>query len=172
MRSAVLALALIACGPVYPPPPPPTSQPVSAQQPGDPPARMDEDRAIATPPVSTPPTSGPVPLVSSGTPPASTRTQAEIAARKDWEGQDDYRRGEYADASMKFREAVARVPEARYFYNLCASLYMEGKFTEALTSCNAVQHNNPSSDLVAKANGLTAQIQNEARAQGLTISPP
>ena len=49
----------------------------------------------------------------------------------------------YGEAAKKFREAVARVPEAKYFFNLCTSRLQEGKFDEALTACNAVEQEQP-----------------------------
>ena len=91
---------------------------------------------------------------------------------KNWDGEQAYRSGDYAGATGRFREAVARVPEPRYFYNLCASLFQEGKFGEALTACNAVGNNNPAAAIQRMADELTADIHEEARAQGLQIAPP
>ena len=80
--------------------------------------------------------------------------------------------GKYAEASAKFRDAVARVPEPKYFFNLCTSLFQEGKFGEAMTACNAVRNNNPTPDLQAKADKLIGKIQDEAKAQDIDAAVP
>ncbi len=168
MRIA-LVLVLIACGPIYPAPPPtPTQTPNQSASTTSTTPQVHDDPVV---PTAVPPTSDPIPLVSIGKPPRMGSSD-EIAATMHWEGEEAYRRGKYDQASARFRIAVARVPEARYFYNLCASLYMEGKFTEALTSCNAVQRNNPTRDLVDKAAKLSLRVRDEARAQGITIPAP
>ncbi len=64
---------------------------------------------------------------------ALAESQADIANRENDEGKELMYASKYPDASAKFRDAVARVPEPKYFLNLCASLYQEGKFGEALT---------------------------------------
>ncbi len=101
---------------------------------------------------------------------AFAETMAELAAKLNEDGKELMYSNKYAEASAKFREAVARVPEAKYFYNLCASLFQEGKFSEALTACAAVEKNNPSGELTGKATKLTDRIQSEAKAQGLTVT--
>ena len=68
---------------------------------------------------------------------ALAETQAEIAARENEEGKSLMFDGKYPDASAKFQNAVARVPEAKYFFNLCTSRFQEGRFGEALTACNS-----------------------------------
>lgn len=177
MYRAVVLVVLAGCGPIYPQPPPqqqPTAVSAPARPPDAPPDPIQERVTRYEPPtVPTPPTSKPAPLDSAGRPiPSTMGTQAEIAAAKHWEGEELYRRGKYGDASSRFREALARVPEARYFYNLCASLYMEGKFGEALTACDAVDRNNPTATLRSKAAGLEARVKDEARAQGIDVAPP
>ncbi|MDQ3366671.1 MAG: hypothetical protein M3680_14700 [Myxococcota bacterium] len=103
--------------------------------------------------------------------PAFAETQAELAARLNEEGKVLMYADRYAEASAKFRDAVARGPEARYFYNLCASLYKEGKFGEALTACNAVANMNPGAELQAKSDKLTQGIKDEAKRQGIDVQP-
>ncbi|HWO22896.1 MAG TPA: hypothetical protein VNO30_29250 [Kofleriaceae bacterium] len=99
---------------------------------------------------------------------AHAESQAEIAEKLNAEGKTLLFSNKYAEASAKFRLAVARVPEPGYFINLCTSLYHEGKFGEALTACNAVGNNNPSADQRTKADKLTNRIKEEAKAQGIT----
>ena len=97
--------------------------------------------------------------------------QADLAAKLNEEGKTLMYAQKYAEASAKFRDAVARVPEPKYFFNLCTSLFQEGKFSEALTSCNAVAKNNPTPALQTKANKLIDKIRGEAKAQGISLAP-
>src|SRR5579871_1910561 len=98
-------------------------------------------------------------------------SQADIASRENDEGKELMYAGKYADASAKFRDAVARVPEAKYFFNLCTSLYQEGKFGEALTACDHAGQNNPDAKLKEKTDKLVARIHDEAKAQGVDLQP-
>ena len=98
---------------------------------------------------------------------AYAESQAEIAEKLNAEGKTLLFSNKYAEASAKFRLAVARVPEPGYFINLCTSLYHEGKFGEALTACNAVGNNNPSADQRTKSDKLVSRIKEEAKAQGI-----
>jgi hypothetical protein len=100
---------------------------------------------------------------------AYAQSQAEIAEKLNAEGKTLLFSNKYAEASAKFRLAVARVPEPGYFINLCTSLYHEGKFGEALTACNAVSNNNPSADQRGKSDKLVARIKQEAQAQGISV---
>lgn len=95
--------------------------------------------------------------------------QAELAAKLNDEGKDLMYDGKFAEASAKFRDAVARVPEPKYFFNLCTSLYQEGKFSDAMTACGGVGKNNPTPDLDAKAKKMIERIETEAKAQNITL---
>jgi hypothetical protein len=103
--------------------------------------------------------------------PAFAQTQAEIANRLNDEGKQELIAKNWPQASAKFREAVARVPEAKYFMNLCVSLSMEGKLGEALTACDAVEKNSPTPEQREKAQKMAAKITDEAKAQGLNVEP-
>lgn len=116
------------------------------------------------------PTPAPDPLPVYQPPPSGT--QAEIAARLDVEGTQLFGAKRYGEASSKFREAVARVPEAKYFVHLCESLFYDGRFAEAMTACDAVGKTYPTPDLQRSADLLIRRIQSEARAQGITVAPP
>lgn len=102
---------------------------------------------------------------------ALAESQAEIAAKLNDEGKAHMYAKQYAEASEKFRQAVARVPEPKYFYNLCTSRFQEGKFGEALTACNAVGDNNASPELKAKADALALKVKDEAKTQGIDLQP-
>src|SRR5262245_26064537 len=94
---------------------------------------------------------------------AHAQSQAEIAAKLNEEGKELMYSNKFAEASKKFQEAVARVPEAKYFLNLCFARFQEGKFDEALTACNAVELNNPTEQVKAKADKLIVKINEQAK---------
>jgi len=102
---------------------------------------------------------------------AFAQSQAEIAARLNDEGKQLMFADKPAEAAKKFQEAVARVPEAKYFVNLCAARLQEGKLDDALTACNAVDLNSPSADHKAKAGKLIDKINEEAKRQNLELHP-
>jgi hypothetical protein len=100
---------------------------------------------------------------------AHAQSQAEIAAKLNEEGKELMYADKYAEAAKKFQEAVARVPEAKYFVNLCTARLQEGKLDEALTACNAVDLNNPTPDQKSRADKLVIKINEEAKKQGLEL---
>ena len=97
-------------------------------------------------------------------------TQADIAARENDEGKQLMFQQKYADASAKFRDAAARTNEGKYYFNLCTSLYQEGKFGEAMTACNTADKNAPDDALKAKVAKLRDKIQTAAKAANVDIS--
>ena len=103
---------------------------------------------------------------------AFAQSQADIAAKLNDEGKAFMYADKFAEASAKFREAVARVPEAKYFYNLCASLYKEGKFGEALTACNSASSSETASPQLKEQSAKLAQgVRDEAKKQGIDVEP-
>src|ERR1041384_495115 len=100
---------------------------------------------------------------------AHAQSQAEIAAKLNEEGKELMYADKYAEAAKKFQEAVARVPEAKYFVNLCTARLQEGKLDEALTACNAVELNNPTPDQKQRAEKLIVKINDEAKKQHLEL---
>src|SRR5688500_15160371 len=103
---------------------------------------------------------------------AFAQSQADIAAKLNEEGKAFMYADKYPEASAKFRDAVARVPEAKYFYNLCASLYKEGKFGEALTACNAAASSDTASPQLKEQSTKLAQgVREEAKKQGIDVEP-
>src|SRR4051812_46593165 len=99
---------------------------------------------------------------------AVAQTQAEIAAKENEAGKAMLFEGKYAEASAKFQDAVARVPEPKYFFNLCTSRFQEGKFGEALTACNAADKAGDDK-LKAKVAKMIEKIQDEAKKQGIDL---
>jgi tetratricopeptide (TPR) repeat protein len=121
----------------------------------NPPTAPDELGAPAEP-------TAPAPATAGG-------SQAEIAARRNEEGKELMYAGRYSEAARKFQDAVARVPEAKYFFNLCTVWLQEGKFDAALSACNAVAINNPTPEQQSKAARLIRLIRDEARKQGIEL---
>ena len=109
-------------------------------------------------------------MTAAGT--AFAQSQADIAAKLNEEGKAFMYADKYPEASAKFRDAVARVPEAKYFYNLCASLYKEGKFGEALTACNQASNSDTASPQLKEQSAKLAQgVKDEAKRQGIDVEP-
>ena len=102
---------------------------------------------------------------------ASAQSQAEIAAKLNDEGKALMYEGKYVEASAKFRDAGARVPEPKYFFNLCTSNYQQGKFDEAITACNAADKHSPSPELAGKIEKLVERIKQDAKDQNITLHP-
>ena len=106
---------------------------------------------------------GPAPRTEPPGPEPGLEPQAKIAARLDRDGEAMLADKQFAGASAAFRDAVARVPEPLYFYDLARSLDGEGKYTEAYTACDAARNASaPGSPLRAQADALAAQILHEA----------
>lgn len=101
---------------------------------------------------------------------AMAETQADIANRENEEGKQLMFQQKYADASAKFRDAAARTNEGKYYFNLCTSLYQEGKFGEAMTACNTADKNAPDDKLKDKVAKLRDKIQTDAKAANVDIS--
>jgi hypothetical protein len=101
---------------------------------------------------------------------ALAESQAEIANRLNEEGKQLMFAEKYAEASAKFQDAHGRVPEPKYFFNHCTSLYQEGKFGEALTACNAADKN-ADDKLKAKIAKLVDKIHETAKEQGIALQP-
>lgn len=87
------------------------------------------------------------------TPEPGSAADFAMAADQDGEALRDH---DLDAARLKFREAVARDPQASYFYNLCAVDAALGKPDEAADACKAVLTHQPSAALEAKANAWLA----------------
>ncbi len=140
--------------------PEPTTEPATAvtePPPADPrpPAPMTDEELKAIEPA--PPVRG------------TPSSQAAIATKLNSEGARLMVAKQYAEASTKFRDAFARVPDGAYAFNLCRSLYQEGKFSEAKAACTAVAKLSPSATLEAQASAMIERLENEARAQSIVL---
>lgn len=102
---------------------------------------------------------------------AHAETQAELAAKQDEDGKAAMFAGNYKQATESFRSAADRAPEAKYYFHLCAALYQQGIFAQALTACNAGDNLNPDAKLkeqIAKTEDL---IKRDAGSQHIDLAP-
>jgi TolA-binding protein len=162
MNRAILVLVLVGCGSQTKKtePPTPTEQvPAPDAAPPEAPAP-----AQAMPPPERMPIDELEPAMP---PPKRKQTQADIAASLTNEGIELMKQGSFEAASNKFRDAVARIPEPRYFFNLCVSLYQQGRFVEALTACDAVKDTTPK--LEQKTITMMQRILDAAGRQGIEV---
>jgi hypothetical protein len=101
--------------------------------------------------------------------PGDPGSQAEIATKLNEEGKALMYKGKPEAAAKKFMEALARVPDPKYFVNLCVARFQSGRFDEALTACRMVERNNPTEEQRRRANSLIERIEAEAKAQGVEL---
>ncbi|HEY1550212.1 MAG TPA: hypothetical protein VGG28_20430 [Kofleriaceae bacterium] len=102
---------------------------------------------------------------------AYAETQAELAEKENEDGKALMFQGNYKGATEKFRDAADRAPEAKYFFNLCYSVYQQGVFGEALTACNNADKLSPDDALKGKLSKLEDQIKTDAAAQHVDLAP-
>ena len=102
---------------------------------------------------------------------AYAETQAELAEKENEDGKALMFQGNYKGATEKFRDAADRAPEAKYFFNLCYSVYQQGIFGEALTACNNADKLNPDDALKGKLSKLEDQIKTDAATQHVDLAP-
>ncbi len=102
---------------------------------------------------------------------AHAGTQAEIAVAENEEGKNLMFAGNYKGASDKFRSAADRAPEAKYYFNLCTSLYQQGIFGAALTACNAGDNLSPDPKLKEKIQKTQEKIKSDAAVQHIDLAP-
>jgi hypothetical protein len=160
MTTRTLAFAmLIACSKPAATPPPATPTPTPAPAPAAKPS--DADIVALEHDPDAPPKR----------PPADPH-QDQLASQADAEGTVLFDAKNYAEASAKFRDAVARAPVAKYAYDLCRSLYQEGKFSAGLTACDAAGRLEPDAALAASIAKQRAQILADAKAQHIQLTTP
>jgi tetratricopeptide (TPR) repeat protein len=101
--------------------------------------------------------------------PVAAPKPSDLAAKSNQEGKDLMYAGKYADAVVKFRDAVAHDPLAAYYFNLCSATYQIGHFGEALEACKAVAKHNPTADIQSKSIKLIVKIREDARNQKINL---
>ena len=174
----VLTMALVACGGGKPKDDGEIKVPILDEQKAKGSASEPANVPVEEQPVAVKPEVAPLERVSAADlelPPKPAKAERERQAGIAWAsastGVDLAKQGKWPDASSKFRDAVARVPEAQYFFNLCVTLHQEGKFSEALTACDAVTKTGSKPELETKADRMMARIKTDAQQQGIKVSP-
>jgi hypothetical protein len=102
---------------------------------------------------------------------AHAQSQAELAEKLNDEGKQLMLEDKYPEASYKFQQAVARVAEPKYFFNLCVSQTNEGKLNEAYANCYSAK-GNANAQLVGKADKMITKIQDLAKQQNIELQEP
>jgi tetratricopeptide (TPR) repeat protein len=90
---------------------------------------------------------------------AALGNPAEQAEALNEEGKMLYKDKSYPAAVEKFRAAIELVPDARFYFNLCASLEKVGDLDGALQACDAVYAHAPSDALKGKTGERAAEIR-------------
>ena len=106
--------------------------------------------------------------------PAGTDPESPIAIafKENEDGIMSMQENNASEGTPQFRDAIARSPNAVYYLNLCMSLYVEGKFSEGLSACDAALGTRPPAGLRKIASGMHDRILWDAHEQGITIQAP
>ncbi|MBI4510698.1 MAG: tetratricopeptide repeat protein [Deltaproteobacteria bacterium] len=98
-------------------------------------------------------------LLASTHPALAQSSAAEEANALNEEGKKLYKDEDYTAAAEKFRQAIAKSPEARFYFNLCVAHEKQGDFDKALEACDHVYGHDPSSELKAKTGERARDIR-------------
>jgi hypothetical protein len=96
-------------------------------------------------------------------------TQPQLAEQFNDEGKELMLASKYPEAAAKFRQAIARDSEAKYFMNLCTALLSDGKLDEALSTCHSAEINRPSDVQRDKIAKLIEKIKADAKAANVEL---
>jgi tetratricopeptide (TPR) repeat protein len=100
----------------------------------------------------------------------------EAADALNEEGKSLYKNQEYPGAAQKFRQAIELSPEARYYFNLCATLEKLQDLDGALEACDSVYAHEPTDELKGKTGARAASIRaaqkKRADEQAKPVTPP
>jgi hypothetical protein len=93
----------------------------------------------------------PVPAVTDGSaaPPPDDKHRADAEALNE-AGKEKLRGADVPGAVAAFQQAIALVPDPRYFYNLCIAHEAGEKWADAIAACSQARSLNPEPRLVAK----------------------
>lgn len=97
--------------------------------------------------------------------------EAESAEVANEAGREKLYAGDASAASKLFREAVDRAPQPKYFLNLGASLFQEGKFDESLTALDAAFGAGATDELRNKSVAIAKQVLWECEHQYIACHP-
>jgi hypothetical protein len=96
-------------------------------------------------------------------------TQSQLAEQSNDEGKQLMLESKYPEAAAKFRQAIARDSEAKYFMNLCTAQLSDGKLDEALATCHSAEANRPSDVQRDKIAKLIEKIKSDAKAANVEL---
>jgi hypothetical protein len=99
-------------------------------------------------------------------------TNAQRADELNTQGKAAMESGDFAVASERFHQAIVLSREGRFYFNLCISLYQEGKFGESLAACNAVESAGADEPLKAKTGKMITKVRDEMKKQGFDPDAP
>jgi hypothetical protein len=103
---------------------------------------------------------------------AVAQSNAQRADAFNNEGKQLMQGGQFAAASDKFRQALLLSKEGRFYFNLCVSLYQEGKLGEALGECKAVDAAGADAKLSEKTSKMIGKIKDDMRKAGFDPDAP
>jgi hypothetical protein len=107
-----------------------------------------------------------------GTASAQPASNASRADALNNEGKAAMQDSNFAAASEKFHQAILLSPEGRFYFNLCVSLYSQGKLSDALAACKEVEAAGADPGLREKTSKMTNKIKEEIRKLGFDPDAP
>lgn len=105
----------------------------------------------------------------SAPPAADKRTQAEIAAQDNADGERLLRAGKYAEAAVKFEAACARQPVVAYCISDCDALMRGGELERALRVCRNARNYDTTPAQRGQIEQLITDIVQAGKAKGLDL---
>lgn len=99
-------------------------------------------------------------------------TNAQRADELNSQGKAAMKAKNFAEASDRFNQAILLSREGRFYYNLCVSLFFEGKLVDSLASCKAVETAGADNDLKDKTGAMIGKVKDEMRKQGYDPDAP
>src|SRR5690349_5165631 len=99
-------------------------------------------------------------------------TNAQRAEDLNNQGKAAMKAKDFTTASDRFNQAILLSREGRFYYNLCVSLFFEGKLVDSLSACKAVETAGADSDLKDKTGAMIGKVKDEMRKQGYDPDAP
>jgi len=101
-----------------------------------------------------------------------TPSNASRADAMNEEGKAAMQAGNFELASDRFHQATVLSAEGRFYFNLCVSLYQQGKLSDSLAACKAVEPAGADDALRTKTAKMTAKVKEEIRKLGFDPDAP
>jgi hypothetical protein len=100
------------------------------------------------------------------------QTNAERADQLNNEGKAAMKAKDFPTASDRFQQAIVLSREGRFYFNLCVSLYSQGKLVDSLEACKAVESAGADAALREKTTGMIGKVRDEMKRQGYDPDAP